>query len=261
MRHAMILLLGLVSPWLQAQVLIDRSIELVGTDPAQRQVLGLPQDTSANAVMGAATEQSGRHRSVAATLSGTTWQVMLGSITGGPTAGTGLIVTTPGPSVGPVELVVNGQPSIPVVMSPGMALMGDTYPQGTLLAMVFDGTAFQVMNGRSNVRRSCPAGMVAVNGEYCIEPDERPASTFFQAALACMSEDRRLCSWGELVAACLSATTLGLNNMVGNWEWTRDSANEDGSVRMVLQSSCQAAGTRAATDTTLPIVSRCCYSR
>lgn len=261
MRHATTLLLGLVSLCLQAQVLIDRPIELVGASPAQRQVLGLPQDTSASAVLSAATEQAGRHRTVAVTLSGSTWQATLGSITGGLTAGTSLMVTTPEPVEGPVELVVNGQPAVPVVMAPGAALMGDAYPQGTLLAVVYDGTAFQVMNGRVNARRPCPTGMVAVNGEYCIEPNERPASDFFQAALACMSEDRRLCSWGELVSACLSATQLGLNNMVGNWEWTRDSANENGNVRMVLQNSCQAAGTRVATETTLPIVSRCCYSR
>jgi hypothetical protein len=253
--------LGLVSLGLPAQVLIDRPIELVGTDPAQRQVLGLPLDTNAHAVMSTATEQSGIHRSAAITLTGSNWQATLGSLSGVLSAGTSLVVTTPGAVEGPVELVVNGQPAVPVVMAPGLPLMGDAYPQGTLLAVVYDGTVFQVMNGRANVRRSCPDGMVAVNGEYCIEPNERAASTFFQAALACMSEDRRLCSWGELVAACLSATQLGLNNMVGNWEWTRDSANEDGNVRMVLQSSCQAAGTRVATDTTLPIVSRCCYSR
>jgi hypothetical protein len=261
MRHATSILSLLVSLCLHAQVLIDRPIELVGGDPAQRQVLGLPPDTSAHAVMSATTEQSGLHRTAAVSLSGTTWQVTLGSITGGLTAGTSLMVTTPDPLAGPVELAVNGLPAVPVLMAPGTPLMGDTYPQSTMLAVVYDGTAFQVMNGRVNARRPCPTGMIAVNGEYCIEPNERPATNFFQAALACMSEDRRLCSWGELVAACLSASTLGLNNMVGNWEWTRDSANEDGSVRMVLQSSCQAAGTRVATDTTLPIVSRCCYSR
>ncbi len=244
-----------------AQVSIDQPVQLTGTAPEQRQVTGLPASIAPNAALSTATEQGGQHRKALTTTNGTNWHADLPSLTGPASAGTQLLVTSPSISVGSVSLEVNDQPAAPVLVRPGVPLAGDAYPEGTIISLVYDGSAYHVMNGRANARRSCPDGMVAVNDQFCIEPNERPASNYFQAGLACATEDRRLCSWGELYAACMAAGTLGLNNMVGNWEWTRDSANEDGNIRMVLLNSCAAAGTRVATDTTLPIVSRCCYSR
>ncbi|MBL7983261.1 MAG: hypothetical protein JNL52_15775 [Flavobacteriales bacterium] len=244
-----------------AQVSVDRPVQLTGTGPEQRQVTGLPASIAPSAVLATGTEQTGQHRNANTTLNGANWHAVLPALVGPATAGTQLLVTTPSASGGLVSLEVNDQAAVPVLAAPGVPLAGDAYPAGTILSLVYDGAAYHVMNGRANARRSCPDGMVAVNEQYCIEPDERGASNYFQASLACISADRRLCSWGELYAACVAASSLGLNNMVGNWEWTRDSANEDGNIRMALQNSCAAASTRLATDTTLPIVSRCCYSR
>jgi hypothetical protein len=244
-----------------AQVNVDRPVLLTGDAPDLRQVTGLPASTTPAAVLSTATEQGGQHRYAQASANGTMWHAELPSLVGPASAGTQLLVTCPTVTNGAVALEVNDQAAIPILTSLGTPLNGDTYPAGTILSLVFDGSAYHVMNGRANALRACPNGMVAVNEQYCIEQDERPASDYFQASLTCTTLDRRLCSWGELYAACMSATTLGLNNMVGNWEWTRDSANEAGNIRMVLQFSCSATSTRAATETTLPIVSRCCYSR
>jgi hypothetical protein len=234
---------------------------MTGTDGAQRQVLGLPPSTEGTAALNATVEGSGQHRTAWATANGTLWHADVPSLTGSLTAGTSILVATPTPFPNSVLLEVNDQPGAPVLVAPGIALTGDAYPEGTLLSLVYDGTNFHVMNGRANARKPCPSGMVAVNSDYCIEPTERAASNFFDASLACISADRRLCSWGELIGACQLATQLGLVGMTGNWEWTRDSANEAGTARMALESNCQATGTRVASDSTLPIVSRCCYSR
>jgi hypothetical protein len=244
-----------------AQVAIDRPVLLTGGTMEQRQLTGLPASTEPAAVLSTAIEQSGHHRYAPTSVNGALWHADLPSLLGPASAGTQLLVTCPSTTSGAVELEVNDQAAVPVLAAPGLPLAGDAYPAGTILSLVFDGNAYHVMNGRANARRTCPDGMVAVNEQFCIEPNERAATNYFQASLACVLDDRRLCSWGELYAACMAASTLGLNNMVGNWEWTRDSANEDGSIRMVLQNSCAAAGTRVATDTTLPIVSRCCYTR
>ncbi|MFN6178819.1 MAG: hypothetical protein ACK46G_14950 [Flavobacteriales bacterium] len=243
------------------QVTIDQPVLLTGETWEQRQVTGLPASTAPTAVLSTATEQSGQHHLAQTSATGTVWHAELPSMAGPASAGIQLLVTCPTATSGAVALEVNDQAAIPVLTAPGSPLSGDAYPAGTILSLVFDGSAFHVMNGRANARRTCPDGMVAVNEQYCIEPDERPASDYFQASVSCATQDRRLCSWGELYAACMAATTLGLNNMVGNWEWTRDSANEAGNIRMVMQFSCSATSTRAATETTLPIVSRCCYSR
>lgn len=256
--HLLLALLAMPS-W--AQVSIDRPLQLTGPDGAQRQVLGLPPSTEGSAALSATVEGNGQHRLASATTNGGVWHADLPTLTGSLTAGTNILVATPSPSPNNVLLEVNDQPGAPVLVAPGIFLAGDAYPEGTLLSLVYDGSSFHVMNGHANARKPCPSDMIAVNGDYCIEPTERPASNFFDASLACISADRRLCSWGEFVGACLFATQLGLVGMTGNWEWTRDSANEVGVVRMGFQSSCQTASTRVATETTLPIVSRCCYSR
>jgi hypothetical protein len=140
-------------------------------------------------------------------------------------------------------------------------LAGDAYPDGTLLSLVFDGAQFQVMNGLASLRRECPTGMVAVNDQFCVEPDERAAADFFNSNLACAQVDRRLCTWAELYVACTAAAQLGLSNMTNDWEWSNNTANEDGGVRVALLSTCAAAGVRDGFDTSIPVRSRCCYSR
>ena len=145
-------------------------------------------------------------------------------------------------------------------LGPGRQLTDSDVAPGSLLSLVFDGTSFQVLNGAVHRRRDCPSDMVAVNEQYCIEPQERDTLDFYDAAFACVSDNKRLCTWGEWYRACTLAATLGLANMSGNWEWTNSSANEDLIARMVGNTSCTAAGTSLVTGS-IPRKSRCCFSR
>ena len=69
------------------------------------------------------------------------------------------------------------------------------------------------------------AGTVGVNELFCIETQERDTLTFDIAAVVCGQQGMRLCTWGQWYTACTQATTLGLLNMTGEWEWTNSAAN------------------------------------
>lgn len=242
-----------------AQVQVDKPIELTGTGNEQRQVQGLAPATEGVQALDASTEQQGAHRFVG-DATGIAWVLDLPMVGGAPTAGLELLVRTPAPQQGPVTLLLNGQGPYAVDLAPGRPLQGDDLPQGTMAALVFDGSAFQIVNGAAHAKRDCPPGLTAVSDHFCIELNERALSSYYSAAVACVQDGLRLCTWGEYIAACNRRVALGLVGMVGNWEWTNNSANEDLSVRIVGNTSCTANGTRLATDET-QTVSRCCYTR
>lgn len=262
MRTTSAALIGLflLGPLAHGQVLIDKSLVLEGATDTERQVTGLPNSLAPTSVLTAGAEQSGAHR-IGGDVggSGAQWQTALPSLTGALVPGTNLSIQTPAASTGAVQLQVNDQGLYPVVLEPGSPLMGDAYPIGTMLSLVFDGDQFQVMNGRATARRECPSDMASASTQFCIERNERPSAQFWDAMITCATAGRRLCTWGELYTACIAAAPLGLNNMTGNWEWSNNAANQDTWVRVALRASCTEAGTRQPTDT--PTYSRCCISR
>jgi hypothetical protein len=259
-RTAYPFLLGLLTavPAL-AQVEVDKPIELIGVTDTQRQFSGLVPATEGAQALDAATEQQGAHR-YAGNAVGLAWTLDLPMLTGAPTAGTEILLRTPAPQPGAVTLLVNGEGPYVVDLAPGRPLLGDDLPESSMVALVFDGSAFQVVNGAAHAKRDCPPGLTAVSEHFCIEPNERGLSSFYSAAVACVQDGLRLCTWGEYIAACNRRIALGLVGMVGNWEWTNNSANEDLSVRIVGNTSCTVSGTRTSTDAT-QTVSRCCYTR
>lgn len=241
-----------------AQVRVDKRVDLTGPAPSARQVIGLDPAQSPQHALDAATDQAG-FAHWAGDGSGATWSVPLPALQGGPVAGTAITVRTAAPQAGAVSLLVNGNGPYPVLLGPGTPLDGMNVPAGTMLALVFDGNAFQVANGAAFRHRDCPTGLVAVNSQYCIEPEERPASDWYASARNCVQDGLRLCTWSEWEQACLRRQELGLSNMVGNWEWSNNTMNEDLFARMMGTNSCTHAGGRIATDNT--VSSRCCYTR
>jgi hypothetical protein len=239
-----------------AQVSVDRPVLLTGAAGSDRQVLGLRDAQIANDALNAASDQAGRAHGTAATAP---WSFETPYLTGAPTPGTELRAASPAPQPGNAVLMLNGQGPYAVLLAPGMPLAGNLLPQGTMLSLVFDGTAFQVMDGASHARRSCPEGLVAAGSQYCIEPTEGAASDFYEASVDCVQRGLRLCTWGEWMQACIDRASLGLVNMIGNWEWTNNTANEDLGVRGVGNTSCTGVGVFNSTTTTL--THRCCYSR
>ncbi len=243
-----------------AQVRSDGRIELTGTDADQRQVRGVPTLNLPDAVLNAELELSGAHRYATPEI-GTTWQVDLPALEQPPVAGTHFMVRAPQPTDGPVQIMINEHGPFAVLFGTSELLQGASIPEGTTLSLVFDGSALQVTNGSGHGLRNCPAGMVAVNDQYCIQITQHPTATeFWEAIENCGITGQRLCSWSEYFTACLNAAALGITDMPnGEWEWTNQTANEDNSVRLVGVPSCYGAGT-GFTQPTLRR-HRCCFSR
>ena len=241
-----------------AQLVVDRPIQLNGTNPADRQVLGLPVPTGPMDVLTAGAEQAGSYRT-ASPAAGAEWAIDLPNLSAAPTAGTHIMVRTPSATAGPVNLSVNAGSAIQVLIHGGGPLLGEDVIEGTMLSLVYDGASFQVLNGSIYKRRPCPAGLTQVDDQFCIEPVERAPLEFFPALEVCGSLGLRACRWGESFMACQNRTALGLNNMGDNWEWTADASNENGSARIVGGGSCLSAGNSLIT--TASRAFRCCFSR
>ncbi|MCB0764751.1 MAG: hypothetical protein KDB84_08610 [Flavobacteriales bacterium] len=244
---------------LGAQVRVDGGIRLVGQDPSDRRVSGLAPSTNAADALSAGVEQAGTYR-LANSVSGSDWTMEVAGLDGAPDLGTQLVVRAPGTVPGPVAITINGHGPYPVTYGPDEALDGASVTAGAIFSVVFDGSAFQVLNGPVHSLRDCPTGMVAMNDGLCIDQVEHPAGNrdFFAAIELCADQGRRLCSWGEWYVACVNGPALGVQAMTGNWEWTNDAGNSDGQARWVGNSSCTTAGVSATTVTTR---FRCCYSR
>lgn len=240
------------------QMNVDRRIELVGDNPGMRQVLGLPMDQAADAALSTSVEQAGAYR-FAATVAQNAWDIEAPSLSTAPEAGTHLFLRVTGALEGNAQLSINSMGPFPIVIAPNILLDGSTIPEGTVLSLVFDGTNFHVMNGIVHAKRPCPDGMAQVSPQYCIEVDEREPESFFQAAVRCAEDGRRLCTWSEFYQGCVRQTSLQLVNMIGNHEWADTAMNEDGYARVVGRLSCTTAGGVNAVQGEHNY--RCCYTR
>lgn len=243
-----------------AQVLLDKPWMLIGDSASQRQVLGLRPAASPSDALDAATFQNGLAHWTGDAAGTGVWQLTLPSLSGAPAAGASIVVRVASTQAGPAQLMLNGHGPYAVLNGAGDTLATEGLGPGDLLALVFDGEAFHVANGAAHRVRPCPSGLVEVNRQFCIAPDETGPIGFFEAAVACAQAGLRLCTWGELFHSCQRRVELGLNGMTNNWEWTNDASNEDQSVRVVGNGSCSANG-NLLTSSATPAYARCCYTR
>jgi len=128
-----------------------------------------------------------------------------------------------------------------------------------IISAVFDGNAFQVLNGRVHRSKDCISGMVPVSTQFCVDTLQRTTTDFFVASLTCAAENKRLCTWGEAISACSNRVELGILTPSGDYEWVDDTANELLNARVFRYIQCDGAGTRNSTTSVAPF--RCCYTR
>lgn len=135
-----------------------------------------------------------------------------------------------------------------------------------LVSLIFDGTNFQII---SQLNRSCPTGFIKVTEEYCITPNESDSIYFWPAVKNCGDQNARVCNWGEWYYACLNRTSLGINGMIGNYEWVDGGGNSTSSSSstglMSGSTGCQDIDSGIVDPTilttrSLPKSYRCCYS-
>ncbi|HRD51409.1 MAG TPA: hypothetical protein PKY96_02055, partial [Flavobacteriales bacterium] len=194
-----------------------------------------------------------------ASLDAAMWSANLSSLGAAPVAGTHIVVFAPEQTPdGALELLVNGAGPYAVVHRIGDPVLGEEVVPNAPLSLVFDGDRFHALSGTLHRPRDCAGDLVAVTNQFCVEVAEREPATFFVAARTCAEAGRRLCSWGEWHNACRQRVELGLVNMIGNWEYTDDTANEDNTVRIIGYSSCTIAGGFVVSNGTQAY--RCCLT-
>lgn len=219
----------------QAQVRSDRPIILEGGSSAERQVQGLDDANASDEAINARSVQAGAYQY--AEVAGDTWQATL-QPAATPVAGMRLLLHANNTNSGPVTLSVNGSNAYPVLTAGSTPLVAGEVQSGATVSVVFDGSAFQLISARRMQRKPCPPNTVQVNELYCIETQQHDTLEFPAAADACGSLGMKLCSWAQFYTACVNSASLGLTDMVGDWEWADDAANSDISVRVMGQASC-----------------------
>ncbi|MCU0318898.1 MAG: hypothetical protein MUE88_02305 [Flavobacteriales bacterium] len=252
------LIAALVGPWYLAHAQLNVSKPVVLNTPATAQVTGLNDPAQPSDPLTTGAQGTEAYRTASPT-DGQVWAVQLPLLTVAPTPGLELRVQVPGPITAPVLLSVNGGPAVPVQRAPGVPLDGNVTMSESVLDLVYDGTSYQLINGDLHGTRPCPAGMVTVNGQYCIEPTNRSSATLEGASNICAALTRRLCTWAEFHVACARRIELGVTTTSNDWEWTSNTANEDLNARVVRLAGCGDAGTRNSQ--TVPAPYRCCYTR
>lgn len=240
----------------QSQVLVDRPVQLTGTDQ-EAQVRGITTSAIGEHPLNASVEQEGMFRAANAVFS-EVWTVSLPMLSQAE-AGTVIHLVAPAMWNDVVLLSVNGAAPLPLLMPADGILVPATPVAGAPLTVVHAGDHYQQLDGSTHLLRACPDGMSAVNDQYCIDQVERPLAAFLDAVSTCAALGRRLCSWAEHHAACTRRVELGLENMNNDWEWTNNTSNEDNSVRMVAFGSCTNAGNRLLT--AAPATFHCCFTR
>lgn len=258
MKHLLAFLSGIALTSVGAQTVVDRPVVLEGATTADRRVSGLADPGNEQEALNARTAQAGA-RTFAVAPASDAWTIVLDPTSSAPVPGTALSIRVTTDNTGPVTITVNGSGPWPVLKNATADLAGGDVRSGETVALVFDGTAFQLTSARRLERRPCPSGSVQVNELYCIETAQRDSLTYYQAAVLCGDLNGRLCSWGEWFSACSNSATLGLANMVGDWEWTNNAANADFGVRVVGQANCSHAGVADGYVNARRF--RCCYKR
>ena len=258
-RAALSLALLLAAVPLAAQVHVDRPVVLTGASPEDRRVQGLADPVDAGDALNARSHQRGAY-AFAAIAGGNTWQVDLQPAPESLTAGMRLRLLVGTGNTGPVQVIVNGLGPVPLVLHDGAPVDSGQVQTGRVAVVVHNGNAFQLLRTEHKPRLDCPAGYVAVNEQYCIQTQQNALVEFTDAAVDCGSQNARLCTWMEWSRACADSTQLGLSNMTGDWEWTNNTANGDGLVRVVGESTCTHSNTSPGWDA-LPRSYRCCFRR
>jgi hypothetical protein len=235
-----------------SQVTIDKSIQLNGPT-GTRQLDSLGQSRMPENAVSAVTVQSGVLNFAVA--SGIDTLIATSTISSVPlTAGTRINLKITNQNTGAVVLNLNGSGNIPVKRAGMYNLKAGELRAGVIITLLYDGTSYQIV---SSGERGCPAGFTEVNRQFCIETNEHPTATFFNAVAYCFGMNARLCTWGEWYYAC-QKSGLGISAMTNNFEWVDTAANEDGQVRVVGYGGCTGAGAPYATSI---YTYRCCFSK
>lgn len=245
-----IALLGAALPAV-AQVEVDAPLRFTGPTE-ERRITGLtdPATTTSAVTLGYAVRGTA-HWYTAATTGDT---LLLEPATGlVPVVGDGLLLRFIPPQAmeGAVHLRIGEEEPLPLLRPDGLKPLPGQVRAGAVCEVVLHGGVYTLLAPEA---RGCAEGFVHVHQRLCIETQDMPGLTFYQAADRCAERGAKLCSWDEYHTACtlLEGTLLGLFN---GWEWIDDTSNH-------THTGDQAGGTDCASQrSTVPLQTgdgRCC---
>ena len=210
-----------------AQWELGTPLQLSGSSPADRQVLGVSDPLEPNDAV-----SLGSARRNTATRAIVTGNVALsGDLTPAPVdLVSGMLIT-----ILPMEanaaaptLALNGLTSHPILKGDGLGLdAGDLRP-GVPARLVFDGEAFQLL---ASTFLGCPDGYVPVSSTFCIADQPNEAATFHDAIAACGAQGGRLCTISEWSHAC--SALAWFFGTVTQAEWVDHAANNNTGAKLV----------------------------
>lgn len=253
-----ILQILLSSTLVYGQFEVDKDLILNGILGSDRQVEGLGDPVNEDALINAENIQFSKVN-YAITTGVDDLEVDIEPFPTSIISGTSLFLFISTTNTNSVSLTINGIGPYSIKKNVNEDLAPADLQAGEVVRVIFDGTNYQIVNSRTVEKRECPVGFVAVNDQFCIQANEQDTLHFFDAAIICGDLGGRLCTWGEWHAACQD-TSLQLNDMVGDWEWTNSTANGDQLVRVVGAWSCYSAVT-SPSQNILARSFHCCYAR
>jgi hypothetical protein len=162
--------------------------------------------------------------------------------------------TTPNPGV--LFLKIDNLNKVEVRKSDSLKLLANEIVKDQIFKVIYTGTYFMLVSPSA---LKCPTGFVNVNDNFCIEPDERAATTYLSAVDSCFSINAHLCTWGQWYYAC-QKTSLGLLNMTNNYEYIDDTSDHSNTVLISGNGSCTTTYSFTITDKGTYSY-RCCYNK
>lgn len=207
-----------------AQVTFGNKVTLTGNIDEDRQVVNISSTpTALNQAVNVEVLQTNYLKYANAAGDGNTIEITLTIAPLQYVEGMSIYVKANQNNTGGITLNVNGLGAVPVLKNVTQPLVAGEIISGQIFHVVYDGSSFQLL---SDLQKTCPAGFLSVNDSYCIEIDERTPKMFYEAMEACGAIGAKLCDWDEWFYACQhSVVSLGLNNMIGNYEWLDEGGN------------------------------------
>jgi hypothetical protein len=159
-------------------------------------------------------------------------------------------------NTGSISLDINGLGPVEVKKHDTTGFKPYEIIAGQVFRVIYNGSNF-ILTSVSGL--TCPSGFIDVNDDYCIELFERSPASYQVAITTCYSLNARLCTWGEWYYACQNSS-LGVQNMVNNYEFIDDASDHTNTVMIVGNGTCKSFSTFAIMGAT-NYRYRCCYNK
>lgn len=200
------------------QVTFGNKVTLTGSLDEDRQVVGISSNpTSYNQAVNVDVIESNKLKFAEATGNGNN---LIANLPIAPTSyieGMSVYILTNNTNTGNMTININGLGIVPIYKNVSQEIEPNQVVVGQIIHLIYDGTAFQLMN---DIREVCPSGFVDVNESYCIEINERVPAVYFDAINTCGNINAKLCSFDTWFYACQDINASAqLVGMIGNWEW------------------------------------------